>query len=114
MSQQPIAVHFGAGNIGRGLIGARLQEAGYFVVFADVNQDLIDQLNEAGSYAITELGDTQNKTTYNNFRALHSQADSAELIDFISRAEIITASVGVGTLNRIAPLIEAGLLKHTG
>ena len=114
MSQQPIAVHFGAGNIGRGLIGARLQEAGYFVVFADVNQELIDQLNEAGSYAITELGDTQNKTTYDSFRALHSQADSAELIDFISRAEIITASVGVGTLNRIAPLIEAGLLKHTG
>ena len=112
MSQQPIAVHFGAGNIGRGLIGARLQEAGYFVVFADVNQELIDQLNSAGRYAITELGSDQKEQTYDNYRALHSVADADELIDFIARAEIITASVGASTLSRIAPLIETGLLKR--
>lgn len=112
MSQQPIAVHFGAGNIGRGLIGARLQEAGYLVIFADVNQELIDQLNQAGKYAITELGSDQKKQTYENFRALHSAGDREELIDFISKAEIITASVGAGTLSRIAPVIEAGVLNR--
>ena len=112
MSQQPIAVHFGAGNIGRGLIGARLQEAGYFVVFADVNQELIDQLNQAGHYAITELGSDQKEQTYNSYRAVHSVADADELIDFIARAEIITASVGPGILNKIAPVIEKGLLKR--
>lgn len=110
MSQQPIAVHFGAGNIGRGLIGARLQEAGYLVIFADVNQELIDQLNTARQYSITELGSDQKKQTYDSFRALHSLANADELVDFISKAEVITASVGVGTLSRIAPVIEAGLL----
>ena len=109
MSQQPIAVHFGAGNIGRGLIGARLQEAGYFVVFADVNQDLIDELNQAGHYAITELGSDQKEQTYDSYRALHSAADADELIDFIAKAKIITTSVGAGTLGKIAPVIEAGL-----
>lgn len=112
MSQRPIAVHFGAGNIGRGLIGARLQEAGYFVVFADVNQELIDQLNLIGHYTITELGGDQKQQTYSNYRALHSVNDAVELEDYISRAEIITASVGVGTLHLIAAVIEKGLLQR--
>lgn len=107
--QGPLAVHFGAGNIGRGFIGALLQDAGYFVVFADVNQPLIDSMNALGEYRVKELDGNQLTHHYNNFRALNSVSDQAQLMDYIAQADIVTASVGAAVLPRIAPVIEAGL-----
>ena len=46
------AVQFGAGNIGRGFIGLVLEQAGYHVVFADINQNVIDKLNNEKSYTV--------------------------------------------------------------
>lgn len=111
-TKQPVAVHFGAGNIGRGLIGARLQEAGYLVIFADINKALIDALNSAKSYSVSELGPAGLTQRYDNYLALNSQSDTGRLIDYISVAEVITASVGAATLSRISPLIEEGLLRR--
>jgi mannitol-1-phosphate/altronate dehydrogenase len=48
-----VAVHFGAGNIGRGFVGLLLHRAGYQVVFADVVDPLIDALNSTPSYRVT-------------------------------------------------------------
>ncbi len=109
---QPVAVHFGAGNIGRGLIGARLQEAGYLVVFADINEQLIDSLSEAKSYSIQTLGSNSKSQKFDSFVALHSNRDREELVEYLSGAQVITASVGAATLSRIAPIIEEGLLAR--
>ena len=104
-----VAVHFGAGNIGRGFIGALLQDAGYFVVFADVNQNLIDSMLSAGGYVVKELDGAQRAQSYSNFTALNSITQQDELLDWIAKADILTASVGAAILPRIAPTIEAGL-----
>ena len=106
---RPVAVHFGAGNIGRGFIGALLQDAGYMVVFADVNQQLIDSMRELGSYTLTELAEVPNQKVYKNFQVLNSATESKALIEWIAKAEIVTASVGANVLKRIAPVIEQGL-----
>src|SRR5699024_9216301 len=55
------AVHFGAGNIGRGFVGLLLHEAGCEVVFSDVAEALVQQLREADSYTVTTVG--QHPTT---------------------------------------------------
>ena len=44
------AIMIGAGNIGRGFIGAILSRSGYHVTFDDVNMTLIDAINAEGRY----------------------------------------------------------------
>jgi len=51
-----VAVHFGAGNIGRGFVGLLLHRAGYQLVFTDVIDQLIDTLNTTPSYQVNEVG----------------------------------------------------------
>ena len=107
------AVHFGAGNIGRGFIGAVLQDSGYFVTFADVNQELIDHLNKAKKYSLIELDVIEKRTTYKNFAVLNSSLQEAELVSEIASADIITASVGASILPFIAPVIAKGIAART-
>jgi len=103
------AVHFGAGNIGRGFIGAVLQDAGYFVTFADVNKELIDKLRSSSGYSLIELGEAHKETHYGNFEVLNSTDDEAALIAAIGQADVITASVGTNILPAIAPVISRGI-----
>ena len=49
------AVHFGAGNIGRGFVGLLLHEGGYDLVFSDVSAALVAAINDASSYTVHEL-----------------------------------------------------------
>ena len=111
--ERPLAVHFGAGNIGRGFIGALLQDAGYHVVFADVNQELIESMRALGSYTLTELAPTPKQTVYSDFQVLNSVTEAQSLTQLIAKAEIVTASVGANILERIAPIIEAGLNQRS-
>ena len=101
-----VAVHFGAGNIGRGFIGALLQDAGYFVVFADVNQNLIDSMLSAGGYVVTELDGAQRAQSYSNFTALNSITQQDELLDgapdLIKQALAKTKNVALIDKRRIA------------
>ncbi|KRC46717.1 mannitol-1-phosphate 5-dehydrogenase [Leifsonia sp. Root227] len=103
------AVHFGAGNIGRGFVGLLLHEAGYEVVFADVNAELIDALAAADSYRVHEVGETSKTTVVDGFRAINSAQDEAALIAEIATADIVTTAVGPRILRFVAPVIAAGL-----
>jgi mannitol-1-phosphate 5-dehydrogenase len=104
------AVHFGAGNIGRGFVGKLLADSGYEVVFADVADALIDALAGAESYTVTEIGG--DKFTVTNFRAINSRTSEPELVEEIATADVVTTAVGPRVLPFVAPVIARGIARR--
>ena len=103
------AVHFGAGNIGRGFVGLLLHEAGYEVVFADVADALISQLASASSYEVHEVGENAAVKTVSGFRALNSGTEEAAVVAEIATADLVTTAVGPHILKFVAPVIARGI-----
>lgn len=103
------AVHFGAGNIGRGFIGLLLHQSGYDLVFSDVNAALVAELNAAESYRVQEVGAHPKVHRVEGFRAVDSARNADAAIAAVASADIVTCAVGAGVLKFIAPVIRAGL-----
>ena len=101
------AIQFGAGNIGRGFIGAVLSEAGYHVVFADVNMEVIDRINKDGAYTVHIMDVESRDVRISNISG--DDSGGGEIVDEIVRAEIITTAVGLRILPFIAPAIAKGI-----
>ncbi len=103
------AVHFGAGNIGRGFVGLILHRAGYEVVFADVAAPLIDALQATPSYQVLAVGLESSTEQVDNYRAINSRSHEAALVREIATADIVTTAVGPTVLKFVAPTIAAAL-----
>ncbi|MDE4542175.1 mannitol-1-phosphate 5-dehydrogenase [Thermoanaerobacterium sp. R66] len=91
------AVHFGAGNIGRGFIGSLLYKSGYDIYFVDVFKELVDNINKFKSYNIFILGNDIKKEVVDGVKAIHID-DEENLLKAIADADVITTSVGVNNL----------------
>jgi len=109
-----VAVHFGAGNIGRGFVGLILHRAGYQVVFADVVEELIDALNATPSYRVRKVGLESGEEVVDNYRAVNSRHDELAAVAEIAAADIVTTAVGPTVLKFVAPPIAAGLRQRAG
>jgi len=101
------ALHFGAGNIGRGFIGKLLADAGFAVTFADVNKTVISALQERQAYPVKVVGALCVTENVTNVTAVDST--SPELIDYIANADLITTAVGPTVLNIIAKSLAQGI-----
>lgn len=101
------AVMFGGGNIGRGFIGAVLSEAGYQIVFADVNADLLNKLNELGKYTV-HIRDTECRDQLVEHVSGVNSA-SADVVKEIATADLVTTAVGLTILPRIAGAVANGI-----
>lgn len=103
------AVHFGAGNIGRGFIGLLLHDAGHELVFVDVNGPLIAAIAAADSYRVIEIGGEERIRTVTGFTGIDSSADPDGAAAAVASADVVTTAVGPSILRFIAPVIAAGL-----
>ncbi|MGM7668174.1 mannitol-1-phosphate 5-dehydrogenase [Microbacterium sp. A93] len=107
------AVHFGAGNIGRGFVGLLLHEGGYELVFSDVADALVDAINNVGSYTVHEAGPGGIDRVVTGFRAVNSKNDPDEVAAEVATADVVTCAVGPTVLRFIAPAIVAGLARRS-
>ena len=101
------AIMFGAGNIGRGFIGLLLEQAGYHVLFADVNQQVMDEINTRGEYTVHIVDESKEDVLVRNVSAMSSL--SPDLAAEFVKSELVTTAVGLTILPRIAGAFAAGI-----
>ena len=104
-----LAVHFGAGSVGRGLVGQVLNEAGYKVCFVDLDSHIVVELNRQGKYSIVLAGESKTTVEVSNVMAMDAQLDAKGVIDAIGKAAIVTTAVGTNALPTVAKLIADAL-----
>ncbi|HSU80582.1 MAG TPA: mannitol-1-phosphate 5-dehydrogenase [Candidatus Angelobacter sp.] len=103
------AVHFGAGNIGRGFIGSLLDQSGYTTVFVDVNAAIIEAINEKKEYVVELASPNHEQFVVKHIEGINSQKDPEKVIQAITEADLVTTAVGPTILPIIARLIVEGL-----
>jgi len=106
------AVMYGAGNVGRGFVGKLLAEAGYEVVFVDVNDVLVARLEADRSYPVRIVSSAQaREVLVRNVRAVHGR-DAERVAAEVARADLMATAVGVNALPSIAGPVALGLRRR--
>lgn len=119
------ALVFGAGSVGRGLLGHLLFLSGYEIVFADIRKDLIEDLNRRRSYLLTLVdwrltGDpleitqgelVEEKILISSLRAISSECKESVLKE-VRRAQVIFTCAGARALPAIAQVLAPALARR--
>lgn len=102
------ATVFGAGNIGRGLIGVVLHEAGYDVAYVDAAEDLVTSLSESGSFNVVSPGGDSVSVPV---ASVISAFDTDRVVASVADSDLVATAVGAPILKVVAGPIAAGLLR---
>ena len=103
------ALHFGAGNIGRGFIGKLLADSNVEVIFADVNESIINLLKTNRTYGVKIVGDSVNTVEQvNNVTGVNSK-DEAAIIALFNEVDLVTTAVDPNVLKIIAGTVAKAL-----
>lgn len=106
------AVMYGAGNIGRGFVGALMSGAGYRVSFVDVDRELVAALNRRGAYPLRVIrNEGHEDSLVAGIQAIDGR-DNQAVADAIAQADLMATAVGARVLPHIAPLIAQGLKQR--
>lgn len=100
-----IAVHFGGGALGRGLVVPFLEEAGFEVIVVDIDKNLLKALNDNDGY-ILNVTDVPEKTRKIHVKAaVDFDASNTILKEYLKKAQVITTSVRKENLGYVADIL---------
>jgi len=102
------AVHFGAGNIGRGFLGQLYSESGFSTTFVEAVPSVVDALNARGTYVIEIAEEKPGRVLVERVSAVIA-SDLDEVARAVSTADIASTAVGVNALPKIADALAKGL-----
>jgi len=104
-------VQIGAGNIGRSFIGQLFARAGFEVVFIDVNETLVHELNRRRRYRV-EIKDVEPATLWiEGVRAVDGR-DLEACAHELATCRLAGTAVGAKAVPHILPTIAAGLRER--
>lgn len=116
MPHKNTLVQFGAGNIGRSLVGQLFANAGWEVIFLDVVDSVVDELNKKHGYRITVkdeiLSGQPEYIDVKNVSGINLK-DRAKAVDTLTRATLVGTSVGAANLQSTCGIIAEALEKRT-
>lgn len=104
-------VQIGAGNIGRSFLGQLFGRAGFEVVFIDVDDRIVRELNRRGRYRV-EIRDTQPETLWvENVRAVDGR-DVEACAQELATCRLAGTAVGAKAVPHILSTLAAGLQER--
>lgn len=106
------ALVFGAGNIGRGFLGALLGKGGFAVTFVDVDAAKVALINNERAYPVLVVSSSSmREEVVTNVRAI-SFADAEALTKAIVDADVLLTAVGKSALSAVAEVLARGLTER--
>ncbi len=109
-----IALQFGAGNIGRGLMGQLFWESGFQTVQVDSNAGLVHLINSRGRYTLTLLDAYARRAedvVIDRVEAA-STDEKDRIADLFARAAVAGTAVGLRNLPAVALLVAGGVAER--
>lgn len=116
MAGQKTLVQFGAGNIGRSLVGQLFSLAGWRVVFVDVFEPVIDALNARQEYRVVVKDDLlpgePASITVKNVSGINL-ADRTRVLEELVTADMVGTSVGAANMEGTCSVLAEALPLRT-
>jgi len=104
-------VIFGAGKIGRSFIGQVFSFGGYQVVFADIDQSLVNELNKRKGYNVIVKDEQEKIIPVSNVKAVHL-TDEETLLNELDNVSIAAVSVGQKGLPGVVKILARSLERR--
>lgn len=104
------AVHFGAGNVGRGFLGQLYYESDYATTFVDVNPTVVEALNRLRAYPI-RIAEKRPTTLWVREVDAVSALDQEGVRRALARADVAGMAVGVNAIPKLVPIL-ADAIAH--